>query len=209
MGQEGVGIVAEFRVRVTIAICLAVIVGALCCLFVTLPNYRDELRFLTATLGGGAVLYAGYYAGAACKVNIARDRQRSSFEILQCLNDVDMVRIRNFIEQELNGKDLTAQQVYDRIVSDAELLSRVQLLLGLFEDTSIAVQQRYVDELMLYSSLVFLVPWVFYNLQAYIKEERGRHGNCIYSELEKLAEAWKGFKSLATGEPFPSADVRL
>jgi len=169
-----------------------------------LPDYRNELRFLTALLGGAAMVYAGYYAGATLRINLARDKQHRGSEILQSLNNIDMASIRVFIEKEIDTKEISQQDLYDKILNNREVLSRITVILGFFEYVSIAIQEDYADEVFLYKSLGFLVPWTFYSLNSYIKEERTRlDESALYIELEKLADAWKKKTSLITGKSLP------
>lgn len=203
MSEETVGVLSQISFKVTVAICLVLAVIVLFILFIILPDYRNELSFLTALLGGAAVVYAGYYAGATLKINLARDKQHRSFEILQSLNNIDMASIRVFIEKEIT-EEISQKDLYDKILDTREFLSMITVILGFFEEVSIAIQEDYADEVFLYRSLGFIVPWTFYSLNSYIKEERTRlNENSLYIELEKLADAWKKKTSLITGKSLP------
>ncbi|MCK4735072.1 MAG: DUF4760 domain-containing protein [Methanophagales archaeon] len=206
MSEKTVGVLSQisFKFKVTVAICLVLAVILLFTLFIILPDYRNELRFLTALLGGAAMVYAGYYAGATLRINLARDKQHRGSEIIQSLNNIDMASIRVFIEKEINTKEISQQDLYDKILNDPVVLSRITVILGFFEYVSIAIQEDYADEVFLYKSLGFLVPWTFYSLNSYIKEERTRlDESALYIELEKLADAWKKKTSLLTGKSLP------
>jgi hypothetical protein len=206
MSEKTVGVLSQisFKFKVTVAICLVLAVILLFTLFIILPDYRNELRFLTALLGGAAMVYAGYYAGARLRINLARDKQHRGSEIIQSLNNIDMASIRVFIEKEINTKEISQQDLYDKILNDPEVLSMITVILGFFEYVSIAIQEDYADEVFLYKSLGFLVPWTFYSLNSYIIEERTRlDESALYIELEKLADAWKKKTSLLTGKSLP------
>lgn len=206
MSEKTVGVLSQisFKFKVTVAICLVLAVILLFTLFIILPDYRNELRFLTALLGGAAMVYAGYYAGATLRINLARDKQHRGSEILQSLNNIDMAAIRVFIEKEINSKEISQQDLYNKILNDPVVLSKITVILGFFEYVSIAIQEDYADEVFLYISLGFLVPWTFYSLNSYIKEERTRlDESALYIELEKLADAWKKKTSLLTGKSLP------
>lgn len=197
------GIVWQIRLNIGVALVLAVFGVALVGLFIRFPDNRSEIAFAAATIGGAAALYSAYFASTTLRVHIQRDKQRQSFAILDTLNEEESVRLRTFIEAEkLHNRALSQEDIYQKIVAKSDLLKAVTHVLGLFEDTSIAIQTGYADEVVLYRSLRFMVTWNFDCLMPYIRQERQMpDGQDLYVELEKLANAWKARTSVIDHKP--------
>ena len=199
--RKPVGVLSQISFKITVVICLLLGVVLLFILFIALPQYRNELRFLTALLGGAVMVYAGYYAGATLRVNLARDKQHRSFEVLQNFNTIDMTKIRVFVEKGVDVKKMPPDQFYNEILNDHELLAGVMLVLNFFEATSMAIQEEYADELILYRSLCCVTPWIFSNFNPFVKEVREkRNDKRLFVEFEKLVDVWKNNTSLLTGK---------
>lgn len=199
--MKQLGSIATLSVTVTVAVVIVLASVIMVALYFFYPGLREPLTFLAAVAGGAAVIYTGYYAGASVHLAVIQSRKEKAFAILGELNKIDMATIRILIEKELaNRSSLSPADLYQKILGDEKLLGAITTLLGLFEDTSIAAQQSYADERVLYLSLCFLVPWAYDGLRDYIKEERTRNDPTLYIELEKLAEAWKNKRSVRTGE---------
>jgi hypothetical protein len=197
--RKKIGVIREFNVNISVAFCLLAIAIIIYILFVTFMPYREELKFLTTLIGGVTILYTAYYAAMTLRINIARDKQRVSVEICQRFTNISMTELRLFIENEI--KQIAHLELYNRIRSDIDLLAKVSVILGFFEDMSISIQEEYADELILKKSLNFTSCWIFENLNQYIIDVRKRmNRETLYIEYEKLFNAWKHDKSLLTGK---------
>ena len=176
---------------------------AFCTLFCFFPCIQSALTYSMAVIAALAVVFSGYYLAETAQITIQRDKVHRSFEFTRQLNQVDMASIRVFLDNELDHKVLSPNEFYEKIVADEneKLFTAVKVLLGIFEDASIAVQSDYVDERVLYRSLSFLVPWAAEKFHPYIEATRDKLGSkTLYSELDKLSTAWKGKVSLNTGQ---------
>ena len=191
-------------VKITVAAIVSTIAAALILLYVYYADttLKEQLEFSAAVLGGAALVYAGYYAGASLHVSMRESRRDRAFAIIQDLNSIDMAKTRRFIETKFKDRQsVTPADLYDRIMDDLELLGAITVLLGCFEDASIAIQENHADEKILYKSLCFLVPWANRELKDYIAEERNRgKGNDFYCEVQKLAAAWESGRYLSTNK---------
>ena len=139
--------------------------------------------------------------------NIERAAKDRAFDVLHQLNNIDMAKIRVVIDPHVRDKEklsqTSAEEFHGKVLADSELANGVRVLLGLFEDTSIAIQEGHADEKVLYKSLKFLVPWTYSGLKLYIDQERhvtGPHAEKLFCELEDLSNAWEKNRSLRTGK---------
>ena len=206
--DKPVGELGEIPLKITVAVVLGVISTTLIILFVALNNFREEFKFVTAVIAGAGVIYAGYYTAASLRLSIeakkreieAKKREKA-FDILFELNRIDMAEIRIRLEREMGN--VPPNEQYDHIVKDAKVYAAIITLLGLYEDTAIAVKKGYVDEEVLFLSLGGLVPWTNKTFKAFIDGERTQFADdLLYTEMHDLASAWEGNKSLATGKDF-------
>ena len=201
---DDVGILGRISLRMSVAVATGV--ASLCVMvaFVFLPDKRDIIVFAAALIGGAATVYSAFYAAATLRIQVRRDKQARAFEMIGALNEHQVTRLRVFIEKNIDDKHLTAIGLYDKIVEDAECLSIISAVLGVYEDMAVAVQEHFVDEHVLHRSVAFLIPWTFARLRPYIEQERVRKGDTrLYIELERLAESWKNGKYLSDGKAIP------
>jgi len=195
--------VKEFNLRISLAIVLFLAVIIFSALYYILVNYRDVLKFVASLIGGATAIYAAYYAAAALRLKIVRDKMEKSFEILQRYNDTDISRIIIFIEQEISDKNLTPNDIVNKVKNDPEIYSRIRVFINVLEDASIAIQCKYVDEKILYKSLASAIPYVFKELEPYIRALRIiKRDDELYIEIEKLAHAWMVNIALTNGKKF-------
>lgn len=196
------------KVRVAVLLAILAVVVILCYIFI--PKSRNTLTFITAMVGGAAVLYGGYYAGISVKTATEQARKQESFRVLLSIHSLHLTNLRRFIERKVkNEKDknmskeeISPADLHDKIVDNPELLTAVNATFGLWEDISVGIQFGCLDEDLLFYSLAFIIPWHFKMLEFYIREERIREDAHIYVEMQKLAEAWGQYKSLLTGEEY-------
>jgi len=185
-------------------ILLAILALIVIVLHICYPKIQKELEFTMAVTGGAAVVYAAYYAAKAFHQNAIQQKLHRSFQAITPLNNIDQASIRILVEKEIKPKNISPEQLYEKITSDHNLLTAVTTLLGLFEDISIGIQKGYYDEETLFLSISFIVPWYFEGLRPYIDEERKNYCSDLFSEGEKLSIAWKANKSMVTGKKFES-----
>jgi hypothetical protein len=184
-------------IKISVAVILTVLSLGVILAHVLFPTIGENLQFATAVIGGAAAIYVAYYVAISFQLNRTCERQRASFQIMTFLQDINQARIRILIENEVQPKHLSPDRIYQLIAGDEELLSAVTALLGLFEDVSVGIQKRFLDEEVLFYSLGFMVPWYFDKLRAYIDKER-ELDPFLFCETEKLRAAWKARRSLVT-----------
>jgi Domain of unknown function (DUF4760) len=189
----------NFNVNITIAIILGVVSLVIVFLHWYYPSLRDELVFAVGVAGGAAAIYLGFYTSKSLTVNVERQKQQNSFELLRDLYRVDTAAIILLIRENF-GSHVSAHDHCQKIEKDKELHKSVLTLLGIFEDTSLAIQSDMACEKILYFSLGFLIPWIFENMKPFIQYRRDKDKDAtIYIEIEKLAESWKQKKSIIDG----------
>ena len=170
------------------------------------PQYRGHVKFVTAILGGAAAIYSAYYIGAAMRLGLLRDKQKSSFDMLDMLNRPEFVEVREFVEEHVeNHVEISARQLYAKITEDRDLLKAATIVLGIFEDMSIAIQREYAEEEILYLSLSRIVPYIYGALRPYIEQVRELKNEPRYHiEVEKLVQSWNRSVCLCSGKATPS-----
>jgi hypothetical protein len=199
MKNKKIGVLREYKIEVRDAFLLIIIVLFLFTLYLIFPNYRSELTYLSSLMGGAAIIYTAYYAYMTLKLTILHNKQYRSFELLNTIASKDITRVRLFIMEEIS--DIKPSELYEKIKGNKELFNDVTVILGLFEDLSVAIQEDFVDELILKKSLNFLVIWFYDNLDQFIEDVRKHfRRKALYCEYEKLRNAWKEDKSLLTGK---------
>ncbi len=193
------------RVHLTVPLWLGLLLGAglLIGLYFAFPENQEHIKFVTAVIAAAVAIYSVYYAGAGLKLKIERDRQHSSFELIQLLNRPEYVQVRNFVDQTVDGLErISDGELYKKICDDAKLDDAVTATLGILEDASLAVQFQYADEDVLYHSLFTIVDRLSRGLRGYIEQLRKTRGSSAYfAEFEKLARAWSGLRRLSDGGP--------
>ena len=193
-----------FDVKITIHLWLLIALGIiiLMMLYSFATPYRDHIIFAAAILGGAAGIYSAYYIGISLRLNLEREKKNKSFELLGLLNRQETVDVRQFIEDKV--KQVPAKNVYGLIMENKDLLTSVTVVLGIFEDISMAIQAGFVDENIMYQSLHFMIDHYFSKLQPYIARCRDEDKNhTIYIETEKLALSWKIKERLYDKQPLP------
>jgi hypothetical protein len=197
----GIKMPGTFRLTITVGVLVVAAIGAIILIYLVAPSRDEQLKFVASVVAGGAGLYAAYYLGAALHLQIKMEQQHRSFEILERTNEVDVVRVRRFIEEEIAHKKLSSEETYKKIVDNDEIRSGVRSLLGMIEDISIAIQSGYVNEKIMYYSLGLMVPYSLEKLQPYIQKEREFLGNqSLFHEAEKLGRQWVQGDLWTTGE---------
>lgn len=197
---------SEVRVRITGAVVIAVIATIVIAVFVNYPARRPEIQFAAFVFGASAAIYSAYHAGLNVRINLYRDRQKRSYEILDSFNRVDSVTVRITVDEAMDKAE-TPSLVYKTIRSDPQKDAGVRHLLGVFEDLAIAVRSGYADEGVLYWSLNQLAVRYFDVFKPYIDEvRRDRRNQTLFIEFERLAAAWRTSRSLVTRRSMTNDD---
>jgi len=208
MLKKPIGEVLRVNASISFWLVLAGGVIAILISYFSAPAYQSHIKFVTILLAGAAAIYTSYYVGAALHLNIYRDKQKASFEILKLLNLPEFVEVRHFIDHNVEGHtEVSAVALHKKIKDDVKLDDSVTIVLGILEDASIAIQQGYVDEDILYISIIDIVQRNARSLRGYIDVQRTVKKQPLYfRELDKLNIAWSNGLHLSDGKPFPSLD---
>lgn len=195
------------RLNVSIPLWLLLVCGAVAVIasYWVAPTYRDQIKFVTIIVAGAAAIYSAYYVGAGLRLNLDRERQKASFEILSLLNRPEFVKVRHFLETQVEGHEkMSTDELYEKVRSDVHLDEAVTTVLGILEDASIAIQTEYVNENTLHASLLDIVLRTFYSLRGYIEKLRKiKNKPLFFIELEKLCTTWEANRRLCDGKTFP------
>lgn len=199
--KKKVGEILRLNVSIPLWLVLALGGVALLISYFCAVQHRDHIKFTAALLGGAAVIYSAYYVGAALRLQIARDKQRASFEILSMLNMPEFVDVRNFIAKEVEGhQQISPVDLFSKIDQDRNLDNAVTIVVGTLEDVSIAIQCDYVDEDILYASLITIVRNNWAGLRVWVEQIRLKLDSpFIGIELQKLVTSWDSGKRLSDG----------
>ncbi len=196
------GILIEFKFNFTILALLFLTGLILVVCFFSFKQFREELTYISAILGGLAAIYAGYYVAANLKITTERDKVHRSFEIIHRLDYPDWVKVRWFLDKgDIDHKKDAPEKMYEKINDDFELQIAVSSMLSIFENLSIAIQRGYADEITLFLSTCVQIPYYYEKLSPYIGEMRRKYNNDIICiEFEKLARSWKNQKFLSSNK---------
>ncbi len=205
MAKKRVGELLRFNVSVPLWPLIVIAALGLIAIFVVAPARREEIKFAATILAGAAAIYSAYYVGAGLRLKIERDRQQASFEILSLLNRPEFAAVRCFLHKAVQEHEKVSDvDLFKKIEDDKELDGAVTVVLGILEDTSIAVQHDYVNEDTLYMSLAGIVRTNYDGLQGYIEQLRKQRSTPGYFlEFEKLAKAWSENRRLSDGRSLP------
>ena len=203
--KRGVG--ELLRVNIIIPLWPVLVLGVVIVtiVYLYLPDYRDSIKFVTVLVGGAAGIYSAYYIGAALRLNLDREKQKASFEILGLLNRPEFVEVRKFVDNKVEKHDtISEEEIFKMITEDIKLYNSVVIVLGILEDMSISIKTDYANEDTLYMSIAEIVKRNYRNLHGYIEQMRKiRHNQNYFVELEKLSNAWEAGKRLSDGSPLP------
>ena len=197
-----VGTIHQFNVKLNFSIAMALILLGVCLIYIysQYGQYRDLMIFSSAIFAGFSTIYLAYYAGKTLKTSIENQKIHNSFEIRKFTSSIEFMRVRAFIEEEINHEQIPPSEVYEKVMSNKEILFSVRTVLNNMEGVSIAIQKNYADEDTLFMSLSGVVPRIFRMYENYIKERRRLLNDpAPYCEYEKLVKAWGAGKYLSTG----------
>lgn len=196
--MKNVGTVMQFKLDVSIALLLSICAVTLIVLFWLCAQYSALLIFSTAVIGGMGAICSAFYIGRTLQITLEREQLHRSFEMLAIFSSIEFTKIRTFIMKEINHKEQSPRLIYEKIVNDESLLHTVKFVLNHLENTSIAIQRSYVDEVTMYEAEQVVIPYFYEMLEPFISEVRLIHGPAVFVEVEKLVHAWKLGKYLHT-----------
>jgi len=201
--KPGILLKVEFNFTILALMLLAGAILVFC--FFIFEQFRTQLTFSSAIIGGLAAIYAGYYVAVNIKITNEREKVHRSFEIIHRLDIPDTVRVRWFIEKgDIDPEKDASVNIYKKINEDFELQVAVTSMLSILENLSIAVQRGYADEVTIYLSTCVQVPFYYKKLSSYIGYIRGKYkNNAICIEFEKLARSWKSKRFLSSNKNIP------
>ena len=200
---EKIGVL-EFKVRLTLAVLLILFGSLAIAAFALLPAYRELLIFSSAIVGGGATIYAAYFAALTLRINLKRDMLKSALHITNRINCIELTKVRTFVEERLGNGNIAPTEIHKEVTKDKEIHDAVRIVLNHLEDVSISIQKGDSDEEMVYMALCGIVKNFFNSLKPYIYERRKLDDSPnAYVELELLAKCWESGKYLSTGKPLP------
>ena len=201
------GLLGNLNLKITIFVFISALSGALIYSYIHFPlnDDRDLIKFIASVLGAGAAVYGAYYAGLSLNLKIKQDKRVESFRILDKLNGQEFVGVRNFIARKMKGRHrISDAELYKMVNQNKEFYDSVIMLLGLLEAASIAIQEDYVDENVLYKSLASLVSKNWDDLRGYIEQYRDRAKRpTLWIEFQKLHHSWAAKKRLGDNKPLP------
>ena len=205
MAKKEIGQILKLNVNISLWIIVIIAIVVTIASYFYFPNHHDDVKFIATVIGGAAAIYTAYYAGTALRQQIERQRQQASFEILSLLNRPEFVEVRKFIATEVKNPDqISDTDLYQKIINNVKLLNAVTVVLGILEDTSIAIQTGYADEDCLYQSIYQIARINFRGFKGYIDQVRiQEHDSMFYIELERLCNSWESGKRLSDGKPLP------
>lgn len=199
------GILIEFKFNFTILALIFLVGTILVFCFIFFKQFREELTYVSAILGGLAAIYAGYYVAVTFKTTAEREKVHRSFEIMHRLDYPDFVRVRTFLDKgDIDHEKDSPEKMFEKIYENFDLRVAVLSILSMFENLSIAIQRGYADEITLYLSTCVQVPYYYEKLSPFIAEIRRKYGdNAVCIEFEKLARSWKDQKFIASNKTIP------
>ena len=199
-----VGTISQFNIKLNISIAVVLVLLGACLIYIysQYVEYRGLMVFSSAIFAGFSTIYMAYYAGQSLRTKIENQKIHNSFEIRKFTSSIEFMRVRGFIEEEINHENIPPAEVYEKVMSNKEILFSVRTVLNNMEGVSIAIQKDYADEDTLHMSLSGVVPRVYRMYENYIKERRRLlNDSAPYCEYEKLVKAWDAGKYLSTGLP--------
>jgi hypothetical protein len=195
-----------FRLNVTIPtwLIIAGCAAVLLIIYLFAKHQRDHVKFVGAVIGGSAAIYSAYYVGAALRTRIERDRQDSTFRILDSVTKSEFLEVRNFLEKEVEDhENQSSADLYKKISENRDLDNAITLVFNTFERIAIGIKYDVLDEDILYEDLVLVVDKNYSSLRGYIDQLRKVKNNTLYfCEFEKLAAAWHKGKRFSDGKDF-------
>ena len=186
------GILAEFSMRLTIAMVIVIAGCVLMGLYIYYPNQQEDIKFAGILVAGLATVYSAFYVGSRLRHQARTRAIGLSLEFMDSLHTYELTKLRVAFEEEFDSDSISPAELYAKISSDTDTHATVRFMLNRFEAIAIAIQRGVADEETLYMSLSFLVPFWMKKYQPFIEETRRRlEDPFLYICAERLASSWK------------------
>ena len=164
-------------------------------------NGGRDVRFVIELFVMAAGIITAIYVGRGFYYQAEWSRANASFNLLNEFNNNDMGRNRTFLEKRYLSSE---KYSFEELEKDDVFWNAFLMLGGFFEDISIAVQRRYVDEELIYFSLRNIVKKNWEGLRCLIIDYRNKEKHPYYlSEFQKMADYWREGLSMVSGKKFP------
>lgn len=205
--------VPAFSVNILVFVFAIFIV--LIAMFLSFDKYREEIKFVASMLAGLAAIYSAYHVAEALKRNVEFNLKSKSFEFSQKVDQKEFVEAMTILDNfkaELFARGITVSQgntynktFHSMINENKDTTSKsARLILNVFEDISVAVQEGFIDEEIIFLCIKTLYVRYVSDLEPYILHERIFRDNksSLYQESIKSRNAWKENKFLTTDKSF-------
>jgi len=184
----------------------AAVLGRLCLPMIKRWQKHEEawdkrFTFVAVAVASAAAIWAINDTSQNVRDNTEQARIAASFNFMQRLDDRGIVKFADY-RLEAMRSNLDVNAFNKKLVSDPKMVQTVDSLLGNFEDMSVAIKSRYLDERVLYYELRNITLWSSTNLAIHVREVRQLRGTNYLDEFDDLVEAWGSRKSLADGHAF-------
>ncbi len=234
--DDGVLAKIELVIRPTIFIVSLLVGCILIYLYITKPERREELIFIALIMGGLAAICSAFYTGRALRFQSeSLDKQlkfqkeqadeqlkfqketlkiqnrqfivKNTYDLITAITGKEVVEMRHELLSKFNHDKTAPEEVYGKITADNNLHTALKTILNLYENISLAIQDNYIDEKIIYKNVSFILPWTYDTFKPYITKFRKKHNDPrIYCEIAKLSNAWEVGKYLSTDENIPTED---
>ncbi len=205
----------EFRISYGFAVLTGVLVltGVYAFAIQLSPNITfnqktiEILKFFVTVSGVGGGIFSAMFVAIGLHNRFVFDAVSFSMNQVDRYGSETFIRIRQHIHTD-TIYSLGPKEIIEKIQSDHEFLAAVKVMLGFFENLSISIQTKVADEDTLYRSMCYAATVTYKRLEPYVRHLRqseallsgSSHGDFLYSEFEKLSNAWISGQSVVNGK---------
>lgn len=192
----------EFKVTLKLGIVLTILGIIICVAFIMYPEKRTEVIFVSTVVGALCGIYSTFYVGYGLKQQQRMTKLDNSFSFLDKYDDLEFHSLSPFLNEDFNPKEHKPVDFYNKIKNDKEVSSAIRLRYNFFEDLSLAIQNDYVNELILYDSMDSILQLHCEKFDLWIEGHKNIFLNPdeLYIEVNKLRNSWKEKKLLSDGK---------
>ena len=163
------------------------------------PTQQGILANFAIVLEFFVFAFAAYYARQTLKNNEKRAKLEKAFDLMGRFDHPELLACREMMNGHTQRNGVKPIDLAKVIADDSTGKSRGQavVLLGYFEDLSLAITHDYAEEEALYYSLRFAVVRHWGELEHFVMNLRTASSEShIFKEAEVLAKAWGDKHSL-------------
>jgi hypothetical protein len=182
----------EFKITLTLGLVLVIIGIIVTVIFLLYPEKRSEVIFISTVLGALCGIYSTFYVGFGLKQQQNMTKLDNSFTFLDKYDDLDFNSLSPYLNPEFDPSEYKPTEFYEKSKENEELYSALRMRYNFFEDLSLAIQNEYVIELLLYDSLDNILQLHCSKFDIWIQGHRELFPNPseLYIEVKKLRIAW-------------------